>query len=747
MPRADTTGTLRVLLLADDHPSHASTLLEHIDALRRLSRHDVHVFNPRAVTRSRSLALDDFDVVVVHYSLMILSDHYLSPSFRAAIARFRGIKVQFIQDDYRQVAEMWQRMRELGIDILFTLVPERELDAVWPPRELPGVRRITTLAGYVPSEASAYPSPPLDERPLEVGYRGRSLPPWLGILGQEKAWIAQGVAERAERHKLRCDVAWTEGSRIYGLSWFEFIASCRVTLGTESGATITDFDGTIERRGREYMIEHPEAEFWDIHEAVLAPYEGNVRMNVISPRIFEAVALRTGLVLFPGEYSGVLERDRHYIPLEKDFSNFAEVVERIRDTHSLEAMVDTAYDEIVASGRYAYATLARSFDDALDEAGPRFTGRTGEPLRLRAARAERVLRDHRPTRTPVRAAARRLAFAKLLAADEKTRRLLVDVLRRRELRESVDAHRLLDDLIRLAVIRKAHAGRIKYGPAYTVSAMTGERGTKLVSVMEPVVAPPPGELRFPLTFFHGNVDDYLVVPLTRRFWASVPAGAGGGTDHEFSALALLAERAPAMVAAATAELVTTPATNPATTFETPQRLPLPLHVLRFAPHYARKARHLAPLINEGQLLNIALHTPRPWRDRAAGLVEIAKLELLCSAAAAREIEEVAWVEATIEGDVLVLKSRAGVNSPVPSTAIDVDGFNVVRWDHREVGPIARLRTDRGVIEYALAPDGVLEVELTADVVGDEAVARKLRRSVVAAMEKADVARSLPPRNQ
>jgi hypothetical protein len=88
----------RVLLLADDRRDHAATLLEHIHAIRTMSRHDVRLYNPRDIKRNRLLDLDEFDVVVVHYSLMILADSYLPPDVRAALSRFGGLKIQFIQD-------------------------------------------------------------------------------------------------------------------------------------------------------------------------------------------------------------------------------------------------------------------------------------------------------------------------------------------------------------------------------------------------------------------------------------------------------------------------------------------------------------------------------------------------------------------------------------------------------------------------------------------------------------------------
>ena len=40
-------------------------------------------------------------------------------------------------------------------------------------------------------------------------------------------------------------------------------------------------------------------------------------MHVISSRVFEAIASRCLLILFKGDYSGIIKPWKHYLPLEK----------------------------------------------------------------------------------------------------------------------------------------------------------------------------------------------------------------------------------------------------------------------------------------------------------------------------------------------------------------------------------------------------------------------------------------------
>jgi len=430
------------------------------------------------VVDSKFLDLDEFDVIIIHYSLVIISDSYLSPAFRYKIRRFQGLKIQFIQDDYRWVNQIAAMMRYLGIHILFTLVPTKEISKVWNDELLPGLIKINTLAGYVPDELIGRRTTPIEARPFDIGYRGRILPYWLGQLSQEKVWIAQGIVERAKKYNLRCDIQWREEDRLYGRKWLKFIQSCKAMLGTESGATIADFDGSIEKRVRRYLAEHPEADYWEVRREILEPYEGNARINVISPKIFEAIALRTALILFPGEYSGIIQPWVHYIPLEKDFSNMDQVVERLRDIEFLRDLTERAYGDIIASGKYSYRAFIQEFDEIVSEYGRKRTEK--RKVRYHLARLERPLSapralvEHYLRATPLFLRVARLLLRGVIAlrfalGTRALRTLLFLYLRDHKARGNIKLKHLLRDLLRLGIVQRAQTGTLATGELFQVS--------------------------------------------------------------------------------------------------------------------------------------------------------------------------------------------------------------------------------------------------------------------------------------
>lgn len=479
------TRQARILLLCDDRRGHANTVLDHIEAFRRFSRHQVRTFNPKAMERSLALNLGEFDVVVIHYSVVPSDSHFISPHLRDQLRRFGGLKVQFIQDDYRWVDKATAASRDIGIKVLFTIAPEPAAGQLYDAR-LPGVRRIQTLTGYVPDTLKDRPIRPLGERPVEVGYRARDLPFWYGRISREKVWIGQRFVELAPRYGLRCDIAWQEHDRIYGSQWIEFVSSCRATLGTESGASIADFDGRAEQSVRAYLRAHPGAPYEVVHDAVLGPYEGNVIVNVVSPRVFEAASLGTAMVMFPGRYSGVITAGEHYIRLEKDFSNMDEVVAQLRDDSAIAALTRRAYDDLIVSGRWSYKTFVAEFDRVIDEEAARARGAAAAPrwalarverslrvpgLRVRLLRGahfawKRVFRRDPSIRFDIEyeSQIQKALFAMRIVAFDRDMRLLLRLGRR----QGAPLDRLLREIMELSLLRQAANGGLRPAQSFTL---------------------------------------------------------------------------------------------------------------------------------------------------------------------------------------------------------------------------------------------------------------------------------------
>jgi hypothetical protein len=558
------SNRLSILLLCDESRAHAATVLQHIEALATHSQHDVYRFNPvERPDACRLLDPSEFDAVVIHYTISLLSARYLPPPLPERLARFEGLKVQFIQDEYRAVDAVTAAMQELGIDVLFTCVPEPAAGRIYDSR-LPGVRRAFTLPGYVPDELVGRRVARAAERPIDVGYRGRDLPVWVGRLGREKTEIGRAFLERAAGRGLLCDISSSEEDRIYGEDWNRFLASCRATLGTESGVSIIDFDGSVEALAKDYLTRRPNATPEEIERDVTGPYEGKVVINTASPRLFEAAALRTAMILFPGSYGGVVEPDRHYIPLQKDFSNFDEVVERVRDPAYLDDLADRAYDDLIASGRYSLRAMVAELDALVAERA-RPVGRQAKDSYRRARRRQRIPNIAGPSRL-------RTAVGRQLAPPAGTVLAATDPHLRRLARAGIGRKHLTEDLLRLTMMRRG----VARSSFHVVAEVVPEEQLLLLS-SQPVKTPAARrDLREAVAAaFEADTVERIVWNHTQ---VAVGAGVGGGSllllpvghhgvdgAYAFQVLPALARSHPGVVLVALEPMLRGPAQEPAPT--------------------------------------------------------------------------------------------------------------------------------------------------------------------------------------
>jgi len=360
-----------ILLLYHFVAPYAETVMDHAGALEQFSRFPVWSLNtserfPAALNRLR------FRVVVLHYSLFGTAPFRLSRAFREYLRENRAsLQVAFFQDEYDHVSERFAFIDEFGVDWIYTLLAPREAELVYGRRAHPA-RLFSTIPGFVSDglrEKARRLAPAESDRPVDIGYRGRSLPFYMGRGAQEKADIGRQFAARAQGLGLALDIASDEGSRLYGEAWYRFLGSCKAVLGVEAGVSIFDLDGQAKIAVETLRSREPDLSFEDVSRRVLSGLEDNIPYRTISPRHFEAAAFDTCQILFKGSYSGIMQAGTHYIPLRKDFANFDDVMRAFLDRGERAQIVANARRDLIESERYSYREFVRGFDDELERAG------------------------------------------------------------------------------------------------------------------------------------------------------------------------------------------------------------------------------------------------------------------------------------------------------------------------------------------------------------------------------------------
>ena len=495
---------LRILVLSTFTPGNANMVRDFLFSFNAYSHHRYYyVFNCAALDGNTDLSA--FDVILIFWSVFLPGPE-LSRVARARIREAPAVKVLFLQDEYREVRAINAAMRELGIQVMFTCVADADHETFYPSSLIPTLEATyRVLPGYVPAYLEHARRPAPRARPIDVGYRSREVPYYLGDLGREKRIIADRFRAICATQGLRADISVAESDRLYGNKWIKFLGRSRCVLGTASGASVVDLTGKIRERCELYRARDPEATYAEVRARFFADVDGTLVIDTVSPRVFEAVALHSTMVQHEGGYAGVLVPDEHYICVKRDYSNIAEVVARIKDEGFCRAMAARAHRDLVASGRYSYRTFVAEFDARLARhvsrrvsvrpisraAFYRRTYRWHEPaifprgaghvvvpslvfpLFLMGRVLGKVFRSHGRVaslfmRNPWRFIQVSHAAAALIIGTPCLRALLAGYLRAGRASRRFPVARLVEDLVKIDIVRRARAGLLMADPSFTI---------------------------------------------------------------------------------------------------------------------------------------------------------------------------------------------------------------------------------------------------------------------------------------
>ena len=179
---------MNILLLANRPVgrSQAQTVTEYVDSFQEYSKYQIHEVS-MLNKLPEGIELHRFDCIMLHYTLSLgpLINHYLSEKTQQQLAQFSGLKVAFLQDEYRGINDLRRNLNKLGIDLLFSCVPQDQIELVYPRNELSKLKVKNVLTGYVPESFYRLNSLPIKKRKIDVGYRTRTMPFWLGDLAYQ----------------------------------------------------------------------------------------------------------------------------------------------------------------------------------------------------------------------------------------------------------------------------------------------------------------------------------------------------------------------------------------------------------------------------------------------------------------------------------------------------------------------------------------------------------------------------------
>lgn len=341
------------------------TTIDHLYGFKRYADHvDFHYCN-FIHKMPFYLSLVKYDGIILHYTLLSykwteLSRKQIIKGLNS-LREHQAIKIAFPQDEFIYSNFICTLFQKCKIDSVFTCAYPVDYQKLYP-KEKTGLKYyFTTLTGYVDeltvshiNRLSTLPQ----QRHIDVGYRARKLPYWLGKFGQIKGEIADVLLNHNSLSDLKMDISTDPKDVFYGDEWIKFLLRCRTMIGCLGGSSMHDPDGKIREMVETFVIRNKTASFEEVERHCFLGKDNTLQLFALSPRHFECAMARTCQVLVEGNYGGVFKAGVHYIELKKDYSNLSDVLNQIADGKKCKQIADQAYKDIVESGKYSYRVFA-----------------------------------------------------------------------------------------------------------------------------------------------------------------------------------------------------------------------------------------------------------------------------------------------------------------------------------------------------------------------------------------------------
>lgn len=310
----------------------------------------------------------ELSAIIVHYSA--ISQRYDTVWWNrnkqlliSLMQQYQCTKILIPQDEYNYNGNVREFISKAGIQYIYTCAYKEDYEKLYP--KILGYTHIETVyTGYIDEvtlkkiQKKGYGK----KRTIDIGYRARKLPYWLGKHGQLKYELAEVFLDyfKTNSSNLTYDIANTSQANsnqnvLLGDSWIDYLLNCRTVLGCLGGSGLLDIDGNIAKKVNKYCNEHPNASFEEVEKKCFKGKDNEIHLFALSPRHFECAMTKTCQILVEGNYNGVFESNIDYIELKKDFSNIAEVISKVQDIKYCEQIAENCYNHVVLSGKYTYA--------------------------------------------------------------------------------------------------------------------------------------------------------------------------------------------------------------------------------------------------------------------------------------------------------------------------------------------------------------------------------------------------------
>lgn len=344
-----------------------NTLKEHLFSFKKYSSFTLNYLNVKEKIPFW-ISKKEYDFIILHYSFLaderFLDDakHWLKKI--KEIKNFKAIKVAIPQDECLHSNRLSSFFKDANIDIICTLFTrDVDIKKVYLKSKTYTPKIIKVLTGYIDNESLTKLKvvPSLSKRANDFSYRVRSLGENHGKHAYYKTILPLKLKKYLDDKGFITDFGYadddisslTKNTKL-GDRWFKFLLSTKFIIGSESGASLLDENGEVQKKVIDFKRKNPNALFDQVEKKCFKNIDYNVNYFMMGPKNLEAILTKTLQVLLEGDYNKMIKPSKHFIELKKDFSNINEVINKLKDLEFCQKFVDEAKEDIINNPLFFY---------------------------------------------------------------------------------------------------------------------------------------------------------------------------------------------------------------------------------------------------------------------------------------------------------------------------------------------------------------------------------------------------------
>ena len=385
---------VKTLVLTLQYGHRASYYDDWVHAYKTSPLFEIEVINMMGADSQKvRLCLDDCDLVILLHSATGDTLEYLTALQPVLAERKKAKLLAFVGNEFNSpyipLKDKTALLKRCGVDIIATQLLKEAGEYIYANS---GAKVVSIPHALNPTLFT--PGKSHSSRQIDIGMRSYRYPPYLG--DNDRNIIIDYFADHGASLGLSVDISTTK--RFTPDNWAGFLQECRAVLSTETGSWYLQPDDLIVRQVHAFaeqqrsglvigedsplrrlarylpasiksplmtllkkgpvkygVFEDEKLDFDTVFEAFFKNQpKCPVYSKAISSRNFDAIGTKTCQVMFPGRFNDILVADKHYIALKSDFSNIADVLEKLRDEEVWQTICDEAWHLVIDHHTYQH---------------------------------------------------------------------------------------------------------------------------------------------------------------------------------------------------------------------------------------------------------------------------------------------------------------------------------------------------------------------------------------------------------